>query len=381
MRTLLHAFSTFELGGSQARFVQLANAFGPRYRHLIVAMDGRLMAGERLAANVDWRPMEIENRRGGALANRPTYRRALQDWQPDMLFTYNWGAIEWAAGNLPRRVPQVHVEDGFGPGEAQRQLPRRVWTRRLVLGAGHAHVVVPSQRLAQHAQAWWVPAARLRYIPNGVPIPADAAPRPVVPQGRPLVIGTVAGLRGEKNVARLVRAFAIARRDHELRLLIVGDGPERAALQALASELGVAESVEFTGYLRAPQARLREMDLFALSSDTEQQPISMMEAMALGIPVVATRVGDVPYIAPPAHAAQILCEPDDAAFTQLLLQVLARREQWPAWSQAGLLRVRSHFAFDDMVERWRLVFDGRVDEVPALLGASAGGRPATTGAA
>ena len=126
MRTLLHAFSTFELGGSQARFVQLANAFGPGYRHLIVAMDGRMMAGDRLGPSVNWQPMDIENRRGGALANRSAYRDALLDWQPDMLFSYNWGAIEWAAGNLPQRVPHVHVEDGFGPGEAQRQLPRPV---------------------------------------------------------------------------------------------------------------------------------------------------------------------------------------------------------------------------------------------------------------
>jgi glycosyltransferase involved in cell wall biosynthesis len=335
-------------------------------------MDGRTMAGERLAPSVDWQVMRIENRRGGALANRVAYRDALQAWRPDMLFSYNWGAIEWAAGNLPQQVQHVHVEDGFGPGEAQRQLPRRVWGRRAILGMGNASVVVPSQRLARHAQAWWIPPRRLRYIPNGVPSNAADTARPVVPVTRPLVIGTVAGLRAEKNLARLVRAFAVAQRDHDIRLLVVGDGPERAALEALAHELGVAASVEFTGYLHQPQTRLRDMDLFALSSDTEQQPISMLEAMALGIPVLATRVGDVPFIAPAEASPHVLCEPDDAAFTRTLLDVLGRREEWPAWSAAGLARVRSHFAFDDMVERWRLVFDGRLNELPAMaLGDSA----------
>lgn len=367
MRTLLHAFSTFDLGGSQARFVALANAYGPAYRHLIVAMDGRMQAAERLAPNVNWQAMTIANRRGGALANRAAFRQALQDWQPDAVFSYNWGAIEWAAGNLPRRVPHVHVEDGFGPAEAQQQLPRRVWGRRFILGLTQAQVVVPSRRLAACAQAWWIPAKRLRYIPNGVPVPAASVARPVVPAGRPLVIGTVTGLRPEKNLGRLLRAFAAARRAHDLRLLIIGDGAERAALEAQAQALGIAADVTFTGYLRAPQERLLEMDLFALSSDTEQQPISMLEAMALGIPVVATRVGDVPFIVPAEVGQAVLSEADDAAFTATLQAVLNRRGDWPAWAAANLARARSHFAFDDMVERWRLVFDGNAQAVPDLL--------------
>jgi glycosyltransferase involved in cell wall biosynthesis len=197
-------------------------------------------------------------------------------------------------------------------------------------------------------------------------VSADAAARPVVPPGRPLVIGTVTGLRPEKNLGRLLRAFAEARREHDLRLLIVGDGAERASLQAQAQVLGIAGDVTFTGYLQAPQERLREMDLFALSSDTEQQPISMLEAMALGIPVIATRVGDVPFIVPAEVGRAVLCEPADAAFTATLMSVLAQRAAWPDWAGANLARARSHFAFEAMVERWRLVFDGQAAALPDL---------------
>ena len=77
------------------------------------------------------------------------------------------------------------------------------------------------------------------------------------------------------------------------RLVLVGEGPQRAELQALAQQLGVATDVEFTGYLSNPGDRLKEFDLFALSSDTEQLPMALLEAMALGLPVVATRVGDI----------------------------------------------------------------------------------------
>ncbi len=168
-RVLLHAFSTFQLGGPQARFVQLANALGPAYEHHIVAMDNRFDAGERLSANVRWQPVQMTVKKGGLLANRSVCRQQLQRLKPDLLLSYNWGAIEWAAANLPRVVPQVHVEDGFGPEEATTQLPRRVWTRRVLLGLGRVPVVVASRRLEAIAKdIWKLPHARVRFLANGV---------------------------------------------------------------------------------------------------------------------------------------------------------------------------------------------------------------------
>lgn len=363
-RTLLHAFSTFKLGGPQARFVALANAFGPRYRHVIVAMDDCFDAGARLDAAVPWTALRLPNQRGGLLANRAAFRAQLQAVAPDMLFSYNWGAIEWAAGNLPRRVPQVHVEDGFGPEEAQGQLPRRVWTRRLLLGLPGVPVVVASRNLERIARdVWRLPGRRVCFVPNGVDLPVAAAP--ARDASGPLTIGTVAGLRAEKNVARLVRAFAALRARQPARLVVLGDGPERARLQALADQLGVADDVEFAGYVPRPQELLPGFDLFALSSDTEQLPIAMLEAMACGLPVVATRVGDVPDIVPPI--AQVgLSAPDDAAFAAALLAAVDARAQWPAWRAAGLEQVRRHYTRARMVSDWEALFDGRTDAVFAV---------------
>lgn len=360
-RVLLHAFSTFKLGGAQARFVQLANAFGPRYHHVIMAMDGCFDAGARLDASVPWTALQVANRRGGLLANRAVFRAQLQDLAPDMLFSYNWGAIEWAAGNLPRRVPQVHVEDGFGPEEAQRQLPRRAWTRRVLLGWAGVPVVVASRNLECIARdIWRLPADQVAFIPNGVALP-DFPLQPLLSSG-PLTVGTVAGLRPEKNLARLVRAFAALRAREPARLVILGDGPERERLQALAQQLGVAADVELAGFVPQPQERLPAFDLFALSSDTEQLPIAMLEAMACGVPVVSTRVGDVAHILPPvAHLG--LSAPDDAAFTAALLTAVDARAQWPAWRAAGLAQVRQHYTRERMLADWGELFDGRIDAV------------------
>ena len=287
------------------RFAALANRFGPAWRHAVVAMDGNTACRERLRPDLEVTFPAVTLRKGDTVGNLGRCRRALLALRPDVLVTYNWGTIEWALANLLVRKRHIHVEDGFGPEERVRQLPRRVWTRRLVLR--RATVVLPSRTLERIALAIWrLPPGRVRYIPNGIDL-ARFSPPPLeglggeagqgrgeggVPwEGEGPVIGTVAALRPEKNLARLLHAFALLRQP--ARLVIVGDGPERAGLEALAGALGVAGAVHFTGHLAAPRDALWHFDLFALSSDTEQMPLSVLEAMASGLAVAATDVGDV----------------------------------------------------------------------------------------
>lgn len=361
-RVLLHAFSTFNLGGAQARFVQLANALGPNYRHIVAAMDNHFDAGSRLGNHVNWQALPLTVQRGGALANRAAFRDVIKTHQPDLLLSYNWGAIEWSAANWPKCVPQVHVEDGFGPDEANCQLLRRVWTRRVLLGWAGVPVVVASRHLERIAtQVWKLPTRGVQFIPNGVAV-ADSymeKRRLALTHQAFLTIGTVAGLRPEKNIARLVKAFAAVRERQAARLVIVGGGQELAALQQLTTSLGVADDVEFTGYLPDPMSRLIEFDLFAMSSDTEQLPIAMLEAMACGIPVIATRVGDVPLIMPTVAQAA-LAEPSDESFTATLLKVIDHRHDWPLWTMEGKKIVADHYGWDVMQTKWNNIFDGHV---------------------
>ena len=361
VRHLLHVFPTFNLGGSQSRFIKLANSFGAAYHHHILAMDGCYDAGRLLQSQVVWEPLQIKHAKGTALANQKAYRQVLRTLKPDLLLTYNWGAIEWAAANVPRRVAQVHVEDGFGPDEAQHQLRRRVWARRVLLGLMRVPVFAASRHLAHIAVAQWhLAAPRVGFIPNGVALPVW--PQGAVPPRdptRPLTIGTVAMLRKEKNIARLFKAFAVLRSTQVARLVVVGDGPDRAALEALAQALNIAADVQFAGFQNNPQQFLLEFDVFALSSDTEQLPIALLEAMACGLPVVATRVGDVALVVP-AEAHDCLAAPDDAAFTNRLLHVVQNPSQWPRWTQAGRLQVEQHYGVDTMLQRWRAVFSGDV---------------------
>jgi glycosyltransferase involved in cell wall biosynthesis len=194
----------------------------------------------------------------------------------------------------------IHFEAGFSQREADSQIPRRVWFRRLAL-ARCALVVVPSRQLEDLAsRVWRFPAARVAYIPNGVdPVRFCAPVRDAIPgftrQPGELVIGTVAPLRPEKNIGRLLRVFAMLENPVPLRLVVAGDGVERSPLGRLAAQLGIADRVIFTGRV-APESVLGTFDIFALSSDTEQMPNALLEAMAASRAIAAVDVGDVKTI-------------------------------------------------------------------------------------
>ena len=328
---ILHVFSTFAVGGPQVRFTAIANRFGPTWRHAIVAMDGNHAARDRLGPQVDVSFPAVEIRKGHTLASVRSFRRALRRIRPDLLVTYNWGATEWALANALKLVRHVHIEDGFGPEEQAGQIARRVWLRRLFLR--RATVMVPSRTLWRIAtEIWRLPNGHVRYIPNGIDLDRyRIAPGDAVPSwpGEGPVIGTVATLRPEKNLPRLLRAMRLLADRMPVRLVIVGEGPERPSLQALAMELGLAGRVHFTGYCGTPQDMYRGFDVFALSSDTEQMPLSVLEAMAAGLPVAATDVGDVRGMLAAANLPFVVPRDDAAladAMERLLRQPALRRE-------------------------------------------------------
>ncbi len=311
---LLHVFSTFAVGGPQMRFAAIANHCGAGLRHEVVAMDGDVTAAGRLHPGLAAGFPGVVVRKGDTPGNLRRFAAALRALRPDMLVTYNWGSIEWAMANALLRVPHVHIEDGFGPEERARQLPRRVLTRRLLLR--RARVVLPSRTLLAIAtDIWRLP--RLSYIPNGIDLtrfaPGPAAGPPPWPRDRP-VIGTVAALRPEKNLSRLLDAVAAL---PDARLVIVGDGPQRGALTAHAAALGIADRVHFTGALADPAGAYRHFDVFALSSDTEQMPLSVLEAMGSGLAVAATDVGDVRAMLAEANRPFVVAQESGALATSL----------------------------------------------------------------
>ena len=351
---LLHVFPTFAVGGSQMRFAQLVKLHGSRYRHTVIALDGNFDMANRLAGTaLDCRKLQFDKRH--LIAGWRLFRQTLRNIGPDVLLTYNWGAMEWALINrMGPALHHVHIEDGFGPEEAKTQLRRRVWARRLALAGRNTVVVLPSRNLERIAlDVWSLPEARVRYIPNGVDCARFAVP-PRAAEGGPTVIGTVASLRREKNIARLIDAFAAIasqRGPGALELIIVGDGAERAGLEALARQRGVTDQVRFAGQSNQPESWLAQMDIFALSSDTEQMPLSLLEAMAAGLAVVATDVGDVAQMVSAENQAYVV-PARDADFAAALAALIDDPAGQRALGQANQKKARETFDQDVMAARY-----------------------------
>ena len=321
-RRVLHVFATFGAGGPQVRMTQLVPRMGESWQHAVLALDGDLAAQAQLPAGAACELLPTPARRG-FLGSMRAFATVLRERDPDLLLTYNWGAIECVAA--ARRLglrSHVHHEDGFGPGEQERRHRRRNWLRRAVLGRAAA-VVVPSTRLLAIATREWRLGPRALHLPNGVDCARfrpPAAPRSAddVP-----VIGSVGGLRAEKDHATLLAAVAAMRQT--ARVVLVGGGPEQQRLRRQATDLGIAARTTFAGAVADSAPCYRGFDVFALSSRTEQMPLSLLEAMASGLPVASTDVGDVAVVLPPECRGALVRPGDAPALARVLDALVADR--------------------------------------------------------
>ncbi|WP_419729312.1 glycosyltransferase family 4 protein [Lichenicola sp.] len=358
---LFSVFATFAVGGPQMRFATLANRLGRRWRHVILAMDGNLACREHLSAGLDVSFLEAGRRTRNPIRLYRRQRRMLRELQPDLLLTHNWGSIEWALANRwpGRLVAQLHAEDGFGPEERTRRLRRRNWFRRVVLGG--TPVVVPSLTLSDIARRnWRLPSSALHQVPNGIDLASfqPGPPVPPLPEWRlahdGVVIGTVAALRPEKNLARLIQAVAML--DPPARLLVGGDGPDRAQLEGFAAGLLPRDRVVFVGHVAEPAPLYRHMDIFALSSDTEQMPLSLLEAMASGLPAASCNVGDVADMLGP-ESSELVTALDAAALGKALARLAGDATLRRRLGEANRARAEQLFDEARMIERWSGLLD------------------------
>jgi glycosyltransferase involved in cell wall biosynthesis len=375
---LLHIAPSLGIGGREARMATLIDRLGDEFRHTLVALDGNLemMSLVKHPERVTVRPF-IARR---YLPFTPV-TRLLREVRPDVLATYNWGTVEVAgSAAVSSRTAIIHTEDGFDRDEADGLKRRRVLFRRLVL-RHVARTVVISRTLLDIARVrFGVPADRLTYIPNAVDVDRFAPGRSDamkasldIPAGR-FVIGTVARLRPEKNLRLLLEAMRLLRAG-DAHLVIVGDGGERAALEALTVEYGLKGRVTFAGPTDDTAPWYRLFDLYALTSTTEQAPLSILEAMASGLPVVSTRVGDVPVMLPAVSQSGLVPaaapppgSPVRGVDPREVADTIEKFAASKILRQSAGAANRSH-----VVERFSL--DAMVQAYAALYRSVAGGRP------
>jgi glycosyltransferase involved in cell wall biosynthesis len=365
---ILHLHSTFDAGGKEVRCVRLINAFGREFRHAIVSGD----LERRSAAALLDPGVQVSWPKFPPLSGKPwpgrLKRLAAAMAAYDLVCTYNWGAMDAALAHtlfadVYKLPPLVHHEDGFNEDEASGLKPRRNLYRRIALGRSAA-LVVPSRALERIALETWVqPRSKVRLIPNGIETAAyakrqkrDALPRLVKQRGE-LWVGTLAGLRKVKDLPMLVRAFRGL--PEAWQLVIAGEGPERAAILAEAEACGLEHRVHLTGFVE-PARAVGLFDVFALSSRSEQFPISVVEAMAAGLPVAAPRVGDVAPMVASENGPLLSAPGDEAGLSHALHTLAADPALRKRVGEANRAKAIAEYDEKRMIERYRALYGGLI---------------------
>ncbi|MDA1016392.1 MAG: glycosyltransferase [Planctomycetota bacterium] len=276
----------------------------------------------------------------------------LSDGKFDVLHTHN--AFPHLYGSIAARLAGVstviHTRHGRRFGGT--------WKERIHFSIGGLFsdcVVGVSDDTAELCRSrGWFPSRKVARVWNGVDLDRFNIRR--TNHSDPTVI-TVARLSAEKDLETMLQAAKIvAERQPMFRLIIVGDGPERANLQASAQRLGLEETVRFLGERNDIAQQLSRAAFFVSSSRTEGVSLTLLEAMATELPVIATRVGGNPEVVVDGETGRLVPPRDPQALAAAILKLIDNPQEWDRLGQAGRRRVQQHFCIRSMVQQYEELY-------------------------
>ena len=349
---VVHLTQSLDVGGAEKLLVEFArHADRGRFAPRVVSLGTRgVLADEIEAAGC---PVTALDAAGGF---RPTLfvrlARLFRRWQVDGVHTHDdrphiYGTPAALLAGVPRVIHTRH-------GQSLRLSPRQ---RRLVnfLSRLTDRFVCVSRDSARLAVEQGVRASKVCAVWNGIDTARfiDRGPR----GDGPAVL--VARLAPEKDAETLLRAAALARReDASFRLEIAGDGPCMTWLRAVAAELNLGNGVTFLGETRDVPAVLARAQLFVLSSVSEGMSLTLLEAMATGLAVVATNVGGNPEVVVDGETGLLVPPRDPAALAAALLRLRREPGERARLGRAGRERVERHFDVRRMVAKYEELYLG-----------------------
>ncbi|HRD48149.1 MAG TPA: TIGR03088 family PEP-CTERM/XrtA system glycosyltransferase [Candidatus Contendobacter sp.] len=371
---MAHIIHRLDYGGLENGLVNLINHMPlERYRHAIICLTDFNPEFRRRIQLPGVEVCALHKRDGHDLRLYGRGWSLLRRLRPAMVHTRNLAALEMQLPALLAGVrARVHGEHGWNEDPAQMN-PRhhrlRRWLRPLV---GH-YIALSGELEAYLREGVGVAATRITRICNGVdtrrfypgrdraPLPANFAPPGAS------VIGTVGRLETVKDQPNLVRAFThlmqtVPDARDRLRLVIVGDGSLRTEIERLLAEAHVQDQAWLAGSRDEVPELLRSLDLFVLPSRAEGISNTILEAMACGLPVVATDVGGNAELVAKGETGQLVPANDPAALAAAIRGYVDDPDRMRAHGAAGRRRVEARFSLEAMVAAYRAVYDAALNK-------------------
>jgi glycosyltransferase involved in cell wall biosynthesis len=351
MIRIAHVAPQLETGGMERLLVDFARrADRRRFELRFIALE----SGGPIAREIEacgW-PVEVLGVRPGVRPMLvPRLARLFSAGDIDVVHTHNTKSLLYAgpSARLAGASAVVHSRHGLRSGASPRQTTLFRWASRCA-----DKVVCVSNAAAACSRAEGVRPAAITTIWNGIDLERFAKSAPT-PDGPAVFVGR---LTPDKNVETLLKAMAIVReRDRGVKLLIAGDGPSATSLRALCSDLKLENFVEFLGAVSDVPALLAGASMMVLPSRTEGLPLSVLEAMASGVPVIATRVGGTAEALGDGEAGILVQPGNAAALAAEMLRLRKDRALSFQLANAGHHRARRWFGVDTMVARYESLYE------------------------
>ncbi|AMK75880.1 MULTISPECIES: TIGR03088 family PEP-CTERM/XrtA system glycosyltransferase [Methylomonas] len=368
---IVHIIYRLGIGGLENGLVNIINNLPEdSYRHAIICLADSTEFSQRIKRQ-DVIVHQIHKRPGQDWASFYTVYRLLKQWQPSIVHTRNLAAIEYQVCALLAGVPyRVHGEHGWDVFDPDGSNVKYQWLRR-ILGS-IIHRFIP---LSQHLQDYLlnrvgIPASKITRICNGVDtktfyprsgnrqIPDDCS----LNLDQKLVIGTVGRMHGVKDQLTLVRVFIDACENSPefaqiARLFLIGDGPLRAEAIELLNAASLTDKVWLPGERDDIPEILRSLDIFVLPSKAEGISNTILEAMASGLPIIATRVGGNPELVLDGTTGRLVEKEDVTGMSAAMRELVMDNDKRRQLGKAALQRIQAEFSIDSMVNRYRQVYD------------------------
>lgn len=381
---VLHVVDTLEVSGSQATLLYLIERTRPELSYSVCCVRHAGATASRFA-DLGVPLTALGKGPGREWQLWLPITRLCRRIRPDIVHTHNWGAVDGILGARLAGVPAlVHTEHG-NRGDLLAGGRRRRLGRRLASHLVDRIVVVSDELHRSMRSDLAVRAAKLHVIRNGVdaelfrpPPERDVLRRRLGFAADDLLVGTTGRLEEVKNQQLLIEAAArLVPKHPRLRVVLVGDGGRRAALEELRDRLGLERRVVFAGARDDVPAWLGVLDVFALPSHAEGTSVALLEAMAVGLPVVATRVGGSPDLVEDGACGRLTPPGDVDALAQALDGLLASPELRREYGTAARARACERHTVERTVAAYRTLYESLVLRSFGVAGEAPTSSPST----